>query len=109
MAETDDGTKRAKHLRDCATEARSVARLLGPYLDDAVKKASPRATLFGGGAGDAIWQGPFADASTQSLKARQRKLSGMATALLADAKRWEAEATALEGAARNKSHSGGGH
>lgn len=32
--------RRAENLRGCAREARSIARRLGPYLDDAVKKAT---------------------------------------------------------------------
>ncbi|WP_234335303.1 hypothetical protein [Streptomyces variegatus] len=50
--------KRAERLRDCAREARAPARRLGPYLDDAVKKATPRAAAFRtGGDEGAIWQG----------------------------------------------------
>lgn len=110
MGATDDAadlTRRAQNLRDCAKEARTIARSLGPYLDDAVSKASPRTgdmvTGIGSapaGGGTAIWLGPFADQCTGTLKQRQSKLSSMATALMADATRWEGEATRLEGDAK---------
>ena len=95
--------RRAQKLRACATEARTIARSLGPYLDDAVGKAAPRAadmmTGFGdaGGGSEAIWLGPFADQCTGTLKQRQGTLASMASALMADATRWESEATRLDG------------
>ncbi|MFJ7176756.1 hypothetical protein ACIQXA_10170 [Streptomyces massasporeus] len=88
--------KRAERLRDCAREARALARKLGPYLDDVVKKATPRAAAFRTGGDDgAIWQGPFADECTSKLQQRQRTLNSMATALLGDATRWESQADEL--------------
>jgi len=106
--------QRAERLRGCAREARSIARRLGPYLDDAVKKATPRAAAFrSGGDKGAIWQGPFADECTATLQQRQRSLSGMAGALLADATRWETQADELERQAKAKdkakSGTGGGN
>ncbi|MFD9001860.1 hypothetical protein ACFV0T_12945 [Streptomyces sp. NPDC059582] len=120
MAVTDGGDeaaelkKRAEKLRECAREARSLARRLGPYLDDAVKKATPRADAFRtGGDKGALWQGPFADESTAMLQQRQRGLNGMGTALLADATRWETQADELDRQAKEKdkakSGTGGGH
>ncbi|MEU9352277.1 hypothetical protein AB0D65_14940 [Streptomyces griseoloalbus] len=38
--------RRAERLRECAREARALARRLGPYVDDAAKKAAPRAADF---------------------------------------------------------------
>ncbi|GGL73531.1 hypothetical protein GCM10010129_16440 [Streptomyces fumigatiscleroticus] len=93
--------KRAKQLRDCAREARTLAHRLGPYLDGAVKKAAPR-TSASGDDKDAIWQGPFADECTSKLKQRQRTLNDMGTALLADATRWETQADELERQAKEK-------
>jgi hypothetical protein len=119
MAATDGESaaelkKRAERLRDCAREARAIARRLGPYLDDAVKKATPRATAFRtGGDEGAIWQGPFADECTATLQKRQNSLSGMASSLLADATRWESQADELDRQAKEKDKSkagtGGGH
>ena len=61
--------KRAERLRECAREARALARRLGPYLDDAVKKATPRASGFPTGADKgALWQGPFADERVDSYE-----------------------------------------
>jgi len=109
VGSTDDAqglARRAENLRECAKQARTIARSLGPYLDDAVSKAAPRAdammTGFGGPAvGDsAIWLGPFADQCTARLKQRQSKLASMAAALMADATRWESEATRLDGEAK---------
>jgi hypothetical protein len=95
--------KRAERLRGCAREARSIARRLGPYLDDAVKKATPRADAFRtGGDEGAIWQGPFADQCTATLQKRQNKLNGMASSLLADATRWEDQADELDRQAKEK-------
>lgn len=102
MGATDDAAgmdQRAAKLRECAKDARAIARSLGPYLDDAVSKAAPRA----GGAqdgGQAIWLGPYADQCTGTLKQRQAKLSSMASALMADATRWEGQAGRLEGDAK---------
>lgn len=95
--------KRAERLRDCAREARALARRLGPYLDDAVKKAAPRAAAFRtGGDEGAIWQGPFADECTAKLQQRQRTLNSMGTALLGDATRWESQADELDRQAGEK-------
>jgi hypothetical protein len=95
--------QKAQKLRACATEARAVARSLGPYLDDAVSKAAPRAVDMAVGFGDApsggndaIWLGPFADQCTSTLQQRRGTLGRMATALMADAARWENEASRLE-------------
>ncbi|MGW1727383.1 hypothetical protein ACWCQK_31255 [Streptomyces sp. NPDC002306] len=120
MAVTEGGgdsaelKRRAEKLRACAREARSLAHRLGPYLDDAVKKATPRANAFRtGGDKGALWQGPFADESTAVLQQRQRSLNGMGTALLADATRWETQADELDRQAKEKdkakSGTGGGH
>jgi hypothetical protein len=102
---TDDAAdlnRRAQNLREAARQARAIAKTLGPYLDDAVRKATPRADDFvvGTGGDTAIWQGPYADQCTATLKARQSKLSSMANALVTDAARWESEATRLEGDAK---------
>ncbi|MFE5397346.1 hypothetical protein ACFQ9U_22665 [Streptomyces sp. NPDC056568] len=95
--------KRAEQLRACAREARTLARHLGPYLDDAVKKATPRAAGFRTGDDEgAIWQGPYADECTGTLQQRQRTLNGMGTALLADATRWESQAEELDLQAKEK-------
>ncbi|MBA8974042.1 hypothetical protein GTW38_23725 [Streptomyces sp. SID7804] len=95
--------KRAERLRECAREARTLARSLGPYLDGAVKKAAPRAGDFrAGNDANAIWQGPFADECTAKLQQRQRTLNGMGGALLADATRWENQADELERQAKEK-------
>ncbi|MFJ4541047.1 hypothetical protein ACIP39_34565 [Streptomyces tibetensis] len=103
--------KRAERLRHCAQEARALARRLGPYLDDAVKKATPRAAAFRtGGDEGAIWQGPFADECTAKLRQRQRTLNSMGTALLGDATRWESQADELDRQAgeKNKAQAGTG-
>ncbi|MFI1726022.1 hypothetical protein [Streptomyces sp. NPDC020489] len=108
MASTDGGDaaelkRRAARLRDLAREARAIARRLGPYLDAAVKKATPRAAAFlTGGDEAAIWQGPFADECTATLQKRQQTLNGMASSLLADASRWEREAEELDRQAKEK-------
>jgi hypothetical protein len=95
--------KRAERLRECAREARTLARSLGPYLDGAVKKAAPRAGDFrAGNDANAIWQGPFADECTAKLQQRQHTLNGMGGALLADATRWENQADELERQAKEK-------
>ncbi|MEU0999293.1 hypothetical protein [Streptomyces tibetensis] len=97
--------KRAERLRDAAREARTLARRLGPYLDDAVKRATPRS-----GDEGAIWQGPFADECTAKLQQRQRSLNNMGTALLGDATRWESQADELDRQAgeKDKAHAGTG-
>ena len=100
-ADADSGAelrKRAGRLRECAREARTLARSLGPFLDDAVKKAAPRAAH----GTDAIWQGPYADECTALLQQRQRSLGGMGGALLADATRWESQADELDRQAKEK-------
>ncbi|UXY29194.1 hypothetical protein [Streptomyces sp. HUAS TT20] len=81
--------KRADDLRECARRARTLAGSLGPYLDKAVSQATP-----------AIWKGPFADASTATLGARKSSLHSMASDLMADARRWETEASNLDDEAR---------
>jgi hypothetical protein len=104
-ADADSGAelkKRAARLRECAREARTLARSLGPYLDGVVKKATPRAGSRTGDGADAIWQGPFADDCTAQLQQRQRTLNGMGGALLADATRWENQADELDRQAREK-------
>ncbi|MGW5127702.1 hypothetical protein ACWEQ7_27380 [Streptomyces sp. NPDC004069] len=90
-------------LRECAKEARALAREVGPYVDDAVRRATPRAVDFrtGGDAG-AIWQGPFADECTGTLQQRQRTLNSMGTALLMDAARWENQAGELDRQAKEE-------
>ncbi|MEU0245998.1 hypothetical protein ABZ192_16965 [Streptomyces sp. NPDC006235] len=101
--------KRAERLRECAREARALARRLGPYLDNAVKKATPRTSAFRtGGDEGAIWQGPFADECTAQLQQRQRTLNSMGTALLADATRWENQADELDRQAKDKAKAGTG-
>ena len=95
--------KRAERLRGCAREARSIARRLGPYLDDSVKKAAPRAAAFRtGGDEGAIWQGPFADDCTAKLQKQQGTLNSMASSLLTDATRWESQADELDRQAKEK-------
>lgn len=94
--------KRAERLRECAREARTLARSLGPYLDGVVKKAAPRTGSRAGDDKGAIWQGPFADDCTARLQQRQRTLNGMGGALLADATRWENQADELERQAKEK-------
>ncbi|MFJ9540570.1 hypothetical protein ACIRPX_25300 [Streptomyces sp. NPDC101225] len=99
----DELRKRAERLRGCAREARSIARRLGPYLDDVVRKAAPRAAAFRtGGDEGAIWQGPFADRCTATLQKRQATLNSMARSLLADAGRWEGQADELDRQAKEK-------
>ncbi|MFI8302693.1 hypothetical protein ACIF80_04425 [Streptomyces sp. NPDC085927] len=101
--------KRAKRLRECAREARALSRRLGPYLDDAVKKATPRAGGFRTGDDKgAIWQGPFADECTSTLQQRQHTLNSMGTALLTDATRWENQADELDRQAKEKDRSKAG-
>ncbi|MFF9114114.1 hypothetical protein ACF09Y_00565 [Streptomyces massasporeus] len=103
--------KQAERLRDCARQARALAHRMGPYLDNAVKKATPRAAAFRtGGEEGAIWQGPFADECTAKLQRRQRTLNSMGTALLADATRWESQADELDRQAgeKNKAKAGTG-
>ncbi|MFJ6792898.1 hypothetical protein [Streptomyces sp. NPDC091268] len=102
--------KRAKQLRDCARDARSIAAKLGPYLDDAVKRATPRAGGFSSGDQAVIWQGPYADQCTTTLRNRRQSLNGMGTALLADAARWDHQADELDrqAAAKDKAATGTG-
>jgi hypothetical protein len=102
-AEAAELRKRAERLRQCAKDARSIARRLGPYLDDAVKRAVPRSGAGKDGANkDAIWQGPYADQCTTLLKQRRSTLGSMAGALLADATRWDGQADDLERQAKEK-------
>jgi hypothetical protein len=90
--------KRADDLRECARKARTLAGALGPYLDNAVKQATP-----------AVWKGPFAEASTTTLGARKKSLGSMAGDLMADARRWETEARHLDDeAAKAKNDKPGG-
>ncbi|MFE1293184.1 hypothetical protein [Streptomyces sp. NPDC058731] len=86
--------KRAEDLRECARRARRIAGTLGPYLDNAVKQATP-----------AIWKGPFAQRSTATLDARKGSLHSMAGDLMADAQRWETEARNLDDQAARAAHS----
>jgi hypothetical protein len=90
--------KRADDLRECARKARALAGSLGPYLDNAATQAT-----------QGIWKGPFAEASTATLRARKGSLHSMAGDLMADARRWETEARNLdEEAAKAKSDKPGG-
>ena len=79
--------ERAGQLRDCAARARGIAGALGPYLDKAVNRAT---------ANPSIWTGPYATATTRMLAGHRSSLGTMASDLLADAARWEAEANRLE-------------
>ncbi|MGW6709076.1 hypothetical protein ACWGDE_29890 [Streptomyces sp. NPDC054956] len=107
--EAADLKKRARELRDCAREARALAAKLGPYLDDAVKRATPRAAnLWSGGGQDVIWQGPFADQCTTALRGHRQSLNGMGTALLADATRWDNQANELDRQATAKDKAAAG-
>ncbi|MFD5475918.1 hypothetical protein [Streptomyces hawaiiensis] len=73
------------------------------------EEGHPRAAAFRtGGDEGAIWQGPFADECTAKLHQRQRTLSGMGTALLADATRWEGQADELDRQAGDKTKAGTG-
>src|SRR4051794_31773834 len=99
--------KRAEQLRTCARDARKIAGRLGPYLDDVVKKATPRAVNLAGDTGEAIWLGPFADQCTRTLQDRKGRLSGLASALMADANRWESQARSLDDQAQAKGTTGG--
>lgn len=115
MADKDDAAQlkiRAQHLRECARQARSLARTLGTFLDGAVGKAVPRAADPAKNPGTAIWHGPFADQSTQALVGRQRTLRDMAGALMGDASRWESAASRLDDEAKSKEKAkapAGGH
>ncbi|AYG78610.1 hypothetical protein DWB77_00718 [Streptomyces hundungensis] len=80
--------KRANDLRECARKARELAKRLGPLLDGSAKKAAQ--------SDPAIWRGPFATRSTGTLVNRKTSVNQMASALLHDAGRWEAEATSLD-------------
>ncbi|MEU8585670.1 hypothetical protein AB0C59_01455 [Streptomyces sp. NPDC048664] len=105
--DTTELKARAKRLRECARQARALAGRLGPYLDQAVKKATPRGTGPGSGA---IWLGPFADQCTLTLQKRRNTLSVMATSLLGDARRWEQQADELDHQATEKDKAAaGGH
>ncbi|HEY3479341.1 MAG TPA: hypothetical protein VGL02_10640 [Streptomyces sp.] len=79
--------ERAGQLRTCATRARKIAAALGPYLDKTVGQAT---------ASPSIWTGPYATATTQMLVGHRGSLGTMASDLLADVTRWEAEANRLE-------------
>lgn len=70
-----------------ASRARGIAGALGPYLDGAVTRAM---------ASPPIWLGPYAQATTQTLLQRQKTFRQMASDLLSDAARREAEARRLE-------------
>ncbi|MFJ3235144.1 hypothetical protein [Streptomyces sp. NPDC086787] len=89
--------KRADDLRECARKARTLAGSLGPYLDSAVTSAT-----------QGIWMGPFAEASTATLRTRKARLGSMATDLMVDAKRWETEANHLDEQAKTQSDKPGG-
>jgi hypothetical protein len=119
MPDQDDAAtlrSRAKNLREAARQARSLAPKLGSYLDDVTKQASNGINDFvvrNSEWGSAIWHGPYAQQCTQALQKRRSTLQSMATALLADAKRWDAEATDLETKAKDAdkkaASAGGGH
>ena len=87
--------RRAGNLREYARQARTLAQTLGPYLDGAVAKATPR-TDDPSAPGAAIWTGPYADQCTATLTQRRSTLHSMASALMTDAKRWESAAADLE-------------
>ncbi|NUS16447.1 MAG: hypothetical protein HOY69_34470 [Streptomyces sp.] len=113
MGYDDDPAKlkqRATTLRDQARQARTLARTLGGYLDDAVSKATPRPGMgaedLATGATPAIWTGPYADQCTQTLSRRQGTLRSMAEALMADANRWENTADKLDDQAKAKDKTG---
>ncbi|MFF4220638.1 hypothetical protein [Streptomyces nondiastaticus] len=80
--------KRADDLRACARQARLLAQRLGPYLDSPAKQAQQSEP--------AIWKGPYATSATAQISDRQGKLNRMASALMSDAGRWEAEARRLD-------------
>jgi hypothetical protein len=80
--------ERAEGLRECARQARTLAGALGPYVDDEATRAS--------GTDPVIWQGPYAEATTQVLVDRKSTLNSMADALMNDASRWESEAADLD-------------
>ncbi|WEV28952.1 hypothetical protein OYE22_30025 [Streptomyces sp. 71268] len=80
--------KRAGELRACARRARSLAKTLGPHLDPAAKKAQQ--------SDPPVWRGPFATDATRQLVQRRNTLHQMASALMHDAGRWEAEANRLD-------------
>ncbi|MER0445454.1 hypothetical protein ABR738_12910 [Streptomyces sp. Edi4] len=112
MEQTDDAPgetpeqlkKRAGDLRDCARRARALAKRLGPLLDASAKKASQL--------DPAIWRGPFAARSTDALVRRRNSVNQMASALLHDAGRWDAEADSLDLQAKTagaKPKAGAGH
>jgi hypothetical protein len=92
--------QRAHELRQCAHDARAVAKRLGPYLDSVVKQAT-----------SPIWTGPYATHSTTTLTGHKKTLHQMAADLLTDAGRWETEADALEKKASkgDKGGAGKGH
>ncbi|MCT9089820.1 hypothetical protein N4G70_13205 [Streptomyces sp. ASQP_92] len=98
--------KRAGDLRECARKARELAKRLGPLLDASAKKAAQP--------DPAIWRGPFATQSTGTLVNRKGSVNQMASALLQDAGRWEAEANSLDeqakaAGAKPKSGAGAGN
>ncbi|MCQ8769203.1 hypothetical protein [Streptomyces telluris] len=94
--------KRAGDLRECARQARTLAKRLGPYLDSSAKQAQQSAP--------AIWKGPYATSATAQISDRKGKLNRMADALMNDAARWEAEARRLDeqAAGEDKKNKGGG-
>ncbi|MGK5730644.1 hypothetical protein [Streptomyces sp. URMC 124] len=65
-----------------------MAQKLGPYLDSSAKQAQQSAP--------AIWKGPYATSATAQISDRKSKLNQMASALMSDAGRWEAEARRLD-------------
>ncbi|GHE11730.1 hypothetical protein [Streptomyces alanosinicus] len=117
MADQDDAATlrgRAKNLREAARQARSLAPRLGGYLDDVSRQACNGINDFvvrNSEWSSAIWHGPYAQQCAQALVTHQATLESMATALMADASRWDAEATDLETRAKDadkKTASAGG-
>lgn len=80
--------QRADGLRDCARRAVTIAKALGSYLEKPVGQANSNPP---------IWTGPYAQATTVRLTQQQITLRTMADDLLADAARWQAEATRIDG------------
>ncbi|MFI0939250.1 hypothetical protein [Streptomyces sp. NPDC021020] len=79
--------QRAADLRSCAARARTLASSLGGYLTTTVNQAT---------ANPPVWKGPYAEQTTATLTGEHKTLGEMAAGLLADAKRWVAEADRLD-------------
>lgn len=80
--------ERAEGLRECARQARTLAETLGPFIDSEAESAQQR--------DPAIWEGPYAESTTQMITENRTTLNSMAGALMNDASRWETEAEDLE-------------